>query len=56
MRASQPLDLAAEGNLAVAAKTDNVENLLADVDANAGQWGGVGVYLELTAASPVGGC
>src|SRR5262249_35658576 len=33
----QSLDLATESNLAVGAKTDNVEDFLADVDANRGQ-------------------
>ena len=33
----QPLDLTAKGNLAVGAKTHNVEDFLADVDADRGQ-------------------
>jgi len=34
----QPLDLAAEGDLAVGAEADDVEDFLADIDADRGKW------------------
>ena len=43
----QPLDLPSESNLAVGAKADNVENLLADIDSYGSKWCAVGVYLGL---------
>ena len=50
----QPLDLAAEGDLAVGAEADEVEDFLADIDADRGKrWcGGVhGLLLRLMRSS-----
>ena len=50
---SQPLDLPAEGNLAVGAEPDEVKNLLADIDADDRQWRCVVSVFGFMAASPV---
>src|SRR5262249_24578999 len=48
----QSLDLATESNLAVSTKTNDVEDLLANVDADRGQgWGGHGLLLRLLRGS-----
>ena len=49
----QPLDLAAEGDFAITAKSDEMKHILADIDPDHGNVGVERLCLGLMAASPV---